>query len=323
MASKKPQAESAATGHWAQRFASPDFKHALNAALEAELRHLSKIKLAEIIDPKLVHAIIDDLGPDAIDRGRFSEVLQHGLEAVIDTLHRSDQSAEDLLGAEAGREIETLLLGGGELSDDAEDFVSELMQQDFVQQLFTEIIFTSIVSFNKKVNPIFGGFAMRAMEDQIRGFIRLFMPMVQQQAAAFALDNQTAVRELLRELLRQGLRKPLGEHLQKPSAKRKAAGAALLRDGLQSTALDALARQCAHAVWDAVYAPLRHHALGDLVKLDTHAKAWAARLSEILLPFLSHAPLLTVIKTEAAAASPAQSTAVPPKPRRAARAAQP
>jgi hypothetical protein len=95
-----------------------------------------------------------------------------------------------------------------ERSSHTEEFVGDIMRQEFVRRLFTDSIFTSIVSFNQRINPFFGGLTMRVLEDQITGFIRLFMPMLIEQATAFAVskDNQ----RIALDFARQELFRPLG-----------------------------------------------------------------------------------------------------------------
>ncbi len=298
----KRRTEDTRTLHWARRLESRELRKALATALEGELHHLASLTLNEVVDAKLVHAWIDDFDVGAVDQKHLIEIILAASGAAGEVVRESKQSAHDLLGPHAAKEIEILLFDTGELSDDAEDFVADLMQQEFTRRLFTEIIFTSIVSFYTKVNPLFGGFAMRAMEDQIKGFIRLFMPMIQTQAAAFAVDNQAALRDLARRMLGESLQRPIGEHFPEPSANRKAAGTALLRQALKSSSLEALSRAAAHAVLDSVYAATAKRSLGELFDLDKRAPRLAARGVEAILPFLTHAPILDLIVNEIEAA---------------------
>lgn len=317
MADKHRVGEEPRTQHWARRLRSRDFRKTLTTALERELRHIASLAVRDIVDAKLVHGLIDDFDVTAIDQKRLIELILAASGGVGEVVRESRRSAHDLLGPQAAKEIEILLSDTGELSGDAEDFVADLMQQEFTRRLFTEIIFTSIVSFYKKVNPLFGGFAMRAMEDQIKGFIRLFMPMIQNQAAAFAVENQAALRDLIRTMLDEALQRPIREHFPAPSAKRKAAGTALLRQALNSSPLEALSRSAAHAVWESIYSATATLTLGELLDLDKRAPHLAARGVDMILPFLTHAPILELIASEADAAD--EDAAVPAPTRRAPR----
>jgi len=291
---------------------SRDFKKALTTALQAELRHVATLELADVVDAKLVHAWIDEWNIAAVEQKHLSDLVVAANEAVVDTLRDSGLAARDLLGPHSVKEIETLLFDNGELSEDAEGFVANLMQQDFTRQLFTEIVFTSIVSFNKKLNPLFGSFAMRAMEDQIKGFIRLFMPMLQTQAAAFAVENQDALIDLARKMLGEAWQRPLREYVRAPSAKRRAAAATLLHHAVASPSLEDLTRRAAHAAWDSIGAATKGRPLGEILQLAKHSETLATQAAEVLLPFLAHAPILDLIEAEIeiarATAAPAAAT---------------
>lgn len=317
MASRRKSSGEATSGRWQQRLAARELRVGLEAAIEKELRHVAGLKLEELVEPEAVHGWIDAFDTAAIDEKHLTDLIAAASDAIAGVLRESKRCGSELLGAHAGAQIETLLFDTDGASEGLEDLITSLMHQEFTRQLFTEIVFTSIVSFNKKVNP-FGGFAMRAMEDQIKGFIRLFMPMIQSQAAAFAVDNQAAVLELTRKLIGEALQRPLAEQVRDPSAKRRAAGTALLRHALKNTQLEKLSRDAAHAAWDAIWAKAGKLTVGALVHLDKHAQALANGLVEVILPWLAHPPLLEWIAGEIAAGSEEEATAAvaPTRPRR-------
>src|SRR5215468_6002276 len=49
-----------------------------------------------------------------------------------------------------------------------------------------ELLDPALVSFYRRVDPLFGGLGVRVLEPQIKSFIGYFMPMVQGRVAAFA-----------------------------------------------------------------------------------------------------------------------------------------
>lgn len=287
MAGKRTHHSGDESRAWLTRLNSASFQKALTAALDEEIRNLGTLTLAQVVEPSLVHEAIDGWRMGFLDPKHAVELLVAANDVVVEILRRSGLTPQDLLGAHSAKEMESLLFGDGELSEGAEGFVADLMQQEFTRQLFTEIIFTSIVSFNKKLNP-FGSFAMRAMEDQIKGFIRLFMPMVQNQAAAFAVDNQEALRDLATKMLREAWRQPLGDFLRAPSAKRRAAATTLLRHALTNATLEELSRTAAHAVWDSICTSFGKHTLGEVLDLDRHTRSIAEKGAEVILPLLGH-----------------------------------
>jgi len=311
--SKSPSKTGPAKGsYWAKRVGTRAFAASLRDAIEAELTHLATVPFGELIERKPIADLIDAWQPTPAERKQLAKLVLVGGDAVRDELRRHPASPRDLLGPQARIHIEALLLdteGGA-----GEDFVADLMQQEFARQLFTEIVFTSIVSFNKKVNPLFGSFAMRAMEDQIKGFIRLFMPMIQTQAAAFARENRGALHELVTQMSNEALARPLREHLPPPTQARRAAAAALVQHALDNDDLGALAKQAAQAAWNSIHAAVRDEPLGKLLPLARHAAAIATQGTDLLLVLLRHTPILQWLEDEMNRSKGDDGVAPPRKP---------
>lgn len=289
------------TSYWTKRLASRAFATGLRGMLEAELRHLAQVPFGELLEPKPIRDLIDTWQPGPAERKHLAALVVSAATAVAEVLRHTEASPQDLLGTRAGDHLMALLLdhdGGA-----GDDFVAELMQQEFVRRLFTEVIFTSIVSFNKKVNPLFGSFAMRAMEDQIKGFIRLFMPMIQAQAAAFARENRDALHDLARQMAREAMLRPLHEHMRPPTPARRTAAADLLGEALHNDELDALLRSAAHAAWDAIYTTAHKQRLGVLLPIERNAAELATHLSAIVLPILRHPAVVAWLTVEMPAAA--------------------
>jgi len=68
--------------------------------------------------------------------------------------------------------------------------VRQFLSQDAIQQLFISIITDSIISFNKKVNPLSGLTAALGMEKQIKNFLQPFMGNVINSSTDFVVSDK-------------------------------------------------------------------------------------------------------------------------------------
>jgi len=186
------------------------------------------------------------------------------------------------------------------------------MEREFVRGLFTDVIFTALVSFQRRANPLFGALAVRALEDQIKAFIGLFMPMLQAQATAFAIDrtNQRAVLDFARAVARQLLELPIGRWAALAAGEGAESVETLVRQAAANSRLAELARRAALLAWDDLFAELRQRRIGDLLRVEQHAAWLAERGVEMLVPLLARPGIVALIAAEAAAA-PAAPPAAP------------
>ena len=290
---------SAQEKYWQRRLASPAFRRVATAAIAAELRELGKQRVGQVIDPRWVRDVIAHWDARVVDPAALAEVAIAANRRTARRLSGRGQSLADLVDRELVEELEAALDAGIELTVRGRDFITTLMEREFVRGLFTDIIFTAIASFQRKANPLFGALAVRALEDQIKGFIRLFMPMLQAQAIAFVVDraNQRAVLDFARAAARHVLTLPIG----RAAAIAGEGGPAidrLVRRAAANPRLAALGRQAALAVWDDVFATVKTRRIGDLVQLEAHAEWLAERAVAVLLPLLRRPAVVSLIAAE-------------------------
>ena len=322
MPKKKSDRTEASDRYWEKRLHSKAFQRALTAAVGTELRALGREKVKDVLDAELVGRLIREWDPRLIDREIVASLVIETNRSVLGQLQRRGESLLGLLDDRLVVDIEALLDEDIELSGNAEDFVANLMEQEFVRRLFTDIIFTSIVSFYRKVNPLFGAVAMRVLEEQIKGFIGLVMPMIVKQATSFAASqaNQRVVLDFTRSIVRQLLDEPLPSYTAMVSAGQRKKAEAFVRKAVTSDKLDALIRETALATWEDIYRGIRNRKVGDLVRLEAHAGWLAERIVELVLPALARPGIVQLIASEVALAGRAAPQALPVTPRR--RAAQ-
>jgi hypothetical protein len=314
MPTKRLAAGSRRDRYGQQRGGSPGFRRALAAVIAGELRALARQRVGQVIDAAAVREVLAQLDIRLLRRDAAAEVaIAAGRRTARRLAGRRDSLAE-LLDADLLAEIEATIDAGLEMSERGRDALAALMEREFVRGLFTDLIFTALVSFQRKANPLFGGLAVRALEEQIKSFIGLFMPMLQAQAIAFALDraNQRAVLDFARAVARQLLATPIGRYAGAATGASGDAVAALLRHAAANDRLAALARRAAVTAWDDLFAVLKSRRIGDLLRLDEHADWLAARIAAALLPLLQRPAIAAFIADEvdAFAAPPA------PRPRR-------
>lgn len=278
---------------------SARFERSLTALIAGEIRSLARLRVKDAIDARVVRRLIDE-NVRLVDPEVLADLVTHGLDAGMNTLKEKNRTVRTLLGDELARSFDRLLDEDPASSARAGDLVASLMRQEFMQRLFTDIVYTSIVSFNERVNPLFGRFAVGMLEDQIRGFIRLFMPMIVERATAFALSprNQTLLFGLARTIGKRFLDVPLSSVLEMLSPAQKRQIDRLIAEAVGDATFQALSQEIALATWDSLYARVRNERVGDLLRLDAHAGWLAERLARPLLSLISQPAFLRLIAAE-------------------------
>ncbi len=291
-------------GYWKRRVRSKSFKRALTALLVQELKSLSRERVEDVLDAERVRTIIREWDTRAVNREVVADLVIRANRRMTERLNRRGMSLGSLLGPHFVADIDAILKDGMRLSAHAEDFVAKIVRQEFVRGLFTDIVFSAIVSFYQKVNPLFGALTMRVMEEQIKGFIRLFMPMLQQQATAFAIskENQRILFDFARSITRQLLNEPLAHYATLISAGQRTKAEALIRKAVASAALDSVIRNATLAAWDDLYETIRDKKMGDLLRLDEHTRWLAERSVAAILPALARPHVLGFVAAEMALA---------------------
>jgi hypothetical protein len=189
----------------------------------------------------------------------------------------------------------------------AEELITKVMRQELVRDVLTDVIHSSIVSFNERINPLFGGVAMMVLERQIKSFIGLFLPMVLERATDFVVDerNRNLFADFARAIIRGLLEEPLPHLLSLAPTRNRGKSPDLVGTLMRSPKFRALDRQMKLAVWNAVFARLRHQRIGDILLLEENADRWAAEGVELLLPFLVQPGVVGFLERELSLASKA------------------
>ena len=299
--------------YWARRIRSPAFRRDLGGLITRELEALSRERVGDVIDRDVVRRIIQEWDSKIINEQLVADLVIAASGRVATQLKKRRASLRATIDPQLAADIEALLQQRLRLSRRAEDLAAAIMRQEFVRRLFGDIIFTSIVAFHEKVNPVFGGIAVRLLQEQIKGFIDLFMPMLQKQAVAFAItkENQRILLDFVRAIIRHLLDAPLADYAEMVSSWQKRRVSALIRkavaDAARSAKLEQLVREMALAAWDGVYQDVCDKRVGDVLRLEAHAGWLAQRCLDVIMPVLSRPAMVQFVAAEFALAAAAQS----------------
>lgn len=287
---------------WEKRVASPAFEAALRGLIKGEIEAIARERVGDVIDGRRVRERIAERAPTLVEAGVIVDLAECVREAVIGELRRRNESLLGLVDSKLAATVEAMLDEKPVLSEPMQEFIAGLMRQEFVQALFTDIVYTSIKSFNERVNPL-SRFTVGLLEDQIKSFLRLFMPMLQQEATSFATskENQEILFSFTGAIVKSLLEEPLPNLFDMLSAGQRKQAGRLIRQALEDRKLDKLASEMALAIWDALYANVRHRKLGELFLLKENARWLADRAVEAILPVLRRPGVLRFVENEVAA----------------------
>jgi hypothetical protein len=237
---------------------------------------------------------------DLADIDAITRVAMELRRTVRQRARRSKRTLHVLLGYQFVADLEAAMSDAAQLSRDAEDFIARLMERELVQSLMTDLIYTAIVSFNRRVNPLFGNLALLAVDTQIKSFIRMFMPMLQRQATAFLVDpkNRALFMDFARGAMRLVLNEPLPNLVALVAAGSDADAEAMIRKALRNSQLRRLMREAALMMADAVLRDLGKKRIGTIVQLANNADWLAQQLSEPLRAVLARPHVAAFVARE-------------------------
>ena len=292
----------AAVRYWQRRVRSRAFKRELTALVRRELTALAGERVRDVVDAELVRSIMRDWDTRMIDRTRLAELI---IEGTRHSVRKRRGEPLRRLDPQLITDVEAIVREGVALSAGAEDAIAAIMRQEFVRGLFTDVIFSAIVSFYQRVNPLFGAVTVRVLEEQIKGFIRFFMPMLQQQAIAFIVNqaNQRVAVDFVGVVVRQILEQPLPNYsaMITPAQRRKLE--TLIRHATASAKLDSIVREATLSAWDDLYAVIADKRVGDLLRVEEQAGWFAERCVEFVAPALARSHVVEFIAAEMALAA--------------------
>lgn len=269
--------EPSASSPWRQRVGSPTFDRRLRALFEEELHRLGQRRLKEVVHPTAVRRRLQQWTKEAFANDVFADVVIDANRRLGSRMRRERRSLREILGGAVSDDVDSLLESLTTLPSSAQDLFERLLREEFVRRMLTDLIFTAIEAFNRRVNPLFGAMTTRMLEDQIKSFIGLFMPTLQRQAVAFASSrtNQRLALDLLRAVVRSAGTEPLSRYAIDLSDEARDRVEAALRRALRSRSVAATAATAVANAWDDVWAEIGKRRVADLVDLDRLAGAAA------------------------------------------------
>jgi hypothetical protein len=284
------------------RARSPRLRRALEAFLRDELRHAAAQPISTLLPPTRARRLVRDFAPEALSDKALAVIAVRVRRDLEKQLRATRRTPAEMLGADfaerAAQVFDEELLD----AEAGEELIAHVLRQEFVRKLLTEVVHTSIVSFYKRVNPLFGGLATTMLDDQIRGFINMFMPMIQEQAVRFAAGkrSQAFARDLARSLAHHTLTTPLAEQLPELDKRQRQRIERIVREAATSAALRRQTHAVAVIVWDAIYASIRDRKLGDVVDLKRLTAPLIDGGAELLAVILARPALVALLRRELA-----------------------
>lgn len=297
MPSRPPRARRRLTA-WEKRVRSPQFRRRLEALIAEEIRWLAGQRVRDVLDARRIRRLLAARAESLLDPHAVTDLAVEINARVLKRLAATRQSARALLGPALLRAVDTLLAEDFIFSRQVERLIARLMQQEFVRGLFTDVVYSGIVSFNQRVNPFFGGLATSVFEEQIKSFIRMFMPMLLDQATAFATHNQSVLAAFLRAVLHEVFDEPIGHLVAGAPAAQRGRVDALLREVLGGDEGGGALRDLTLGVWDDVYRRIANRRVGELLRLDREAVRLAARVADALIPVLARPSIADFLRAE-------------------------
>lgn len=268
--------------------------------LSDEIRYVANLPVNELLDPDTVRAIISECNTGIVHFGPVAELARRAIDALEVWLKHKNLSAQKLLDKKVKQAIDDLLTEEIELTEASKEFVGKVMRAEFIRRLFTDVIHVSIVSFYKKVNPLFGGLATKMLENQIRGFIEMFIKIVLDRAVAFVVskENVDLFTDFAREVVRLMLEEPAAHFLAQLSPAHREKIEIVVRKVAESEPALKFARDFYLKVFDNVYHHIKGKKVGHFLALEKNAEWLGRRLAGLSLPWLQHPPVMEFIAKE-------------------------
>lgn len=286
---------------WTTHLASPDFEQRLRALVAAQLDQFAAMPLDQLVAAADIHDALEHADPAALDREVLVDAILAGRRRLAAQLSERKGTLADTLGDDAIADVDRFFDELRDLPPYVEELIAGILEQEFVERMLTDLIFTAIDGFYRKVNPLFGGLTTRMLEDQIKGFIRLFMPTLQQQAIAFATSraNHRAVVGLARSIVDQVLDEPAARFGKLLAAGDDATLAKTLRARMRPPKLGGPAHAILRGVLDDLYRRHRHRPVREILDLSAHHAWLAQQITDRLVTLLRVPEVLGFIASEA------------------------
>ena len=195
-------------------------KKNINSTLKVDLlnriEEIFETRLQDIISLDELKEIIDDFSSaKLVPKKNLQRLIGFSLEmgSKIESKNNKN-SLKKALSPASLKALEDILDEPILLTDSSKEFIDKIVHSAFIKNLFSETIHVSIVSFYKKVNPLFGGLATSVLEKQIRGAIDFIIDKVLDVATLFIVSEKNMDRfsDFLKAVVLLSLEEPLNHY---------------------------------------------------------------------------------------------------------------
>ncbi len=290
--------------YWQARLRSSDFRKRLESVVLDELAALGRLRVREVIDVRQVRRSLRAMPARLFDRDILADLVIDLQRRSIARLEKYPGSLRQVLGERVAREIEASVLPDAEAPAELRQAMENLVRQEFVGAMLTDLVFTSLLAFNERINPLFGVFAMRSLEDQIKSFIRAVLPMLQDRIVTFAFSprNQKIAENLSRTIVRQLMAGRISAFVASQSPYQRSQAERLARELIHSDKVEALSRTLALSWFDDFYAAAQGRRIGELIDLELHGRVLAKTIVSGVIEVLARNSVTALVAAEVARA---------------------
>lgn len=283
-----------------QRVQSREFKTALSRAMESEIRDVSKMKIGDYLDAGAVRNLVKHSNSFLLSQNNFTGLIKTQVAALEDYFGKKNISISEILDSKTKQKMSALMTEKYVMSDNAKEFVGKIIRSEFITGLFVNVIHVTLVSFYKKVNPIFGGITTAILENKIKAFIEVMIKVILDQAVSFVVSpaNQENLARFSHTVIELLLKEKVIHFFEEMTAERRKKIYALAESVAFSKKIQAQAQEIFLKVFDDFYLSVKNQKAGDFFKLKGQEKTLAGDVADLVIPCLKHKPVVDFLVQE-------------------------
>lgn len=169
--------------YFEERLQAPDFKSSFIEMLSTLRDEIGARSVQEVCND--ISFLFDQRRPD-LQKAVHSMACDLN-EIIIGQITKSGYAGKDVLNTFSQESLRSVVLQPIEIPKET---LEEIIDQPAIRELLNTIIYSSIINFWKKINPLLGAVAATAAEKQIRDFIKPFLPTAIEMIVEFLTEEK-------------------------------------------------------------------------------------------------------------------------------------
>lgn len=186
------------------------FQSRLRKYIEDEISNTLNTPIEKIISKKSLESILNEISIKLLNTKNLSSLSLKFVESLDKKFKSKKIILQDLIHPDVLRTFDSIQ---AEIVDHliSEEMLGHLLKSKLSYDVLVQIIHQTIVTFYKKINPLFGGLATQTLDKQIRAFIGIFIPQVQDRIKEFLMGYLDT--EIIQNMLNQALEFTLNQNI--------------------------------------------------------------------------------------------------------------